>query len=91
MILQCNETLSAAHFLIVINYGSEPHAVDLVNEFRALGDDFHRIPFVLFEVRLNLLGIPALLYCLGAVRSQGGNLTGGSHQMAGLFLGMLLS
>ena len=77
MILQCDEALLAAHFLIVINHGGEHHAVDLVDEFRAFGDDFHRIPFVFFEVRLNLFGIPALLYCLGAVRSQGNTLTGG--------------
>ena len=77
MILQCDEALLTAHFLIVINYGGENHTVDLVDEFRAFGDDLHRVPFVFFEVRLNLLGIPALLYCLGAVRSQGGNLTGG--------------
>ena len=50
MILQCDEAFLAAHLLVVVDQGGEHHAVNLVDEFRALGDDLHRIPFVLLEM-----------------------------------------
>ena len=79
----------AAHFLIVINHSGEHHADDLVGEFRAFGDDFHRIPFVFFEVRLNLLGSQP---CFTVLKPSGAKVaTGGGHQMACLFLGCSLA
>ena len=50
VVLQGDEAFLPAHFLVVINHGGKRHAVDLVGDLGALGDDFHGVPLVLLEV-----------------------------------------
>ncbi len=50
VVLQGDEALLPAHFLVVIDHGGEHNAVDLVSDLGALCDDFHSVPLMLLEV-----------------------------------------
>ena len=62
----------------------------MIHDLRPLGDDLHRVPLVLLEMRLHLLRIRGLLHRLRPIGGERGDLTGGGHQVAGFLLRMLL-
>ena len=90
MILKSNESVLATHLLVTIGNRREHDAVDLLYQGVTTGNDFHGVPFMVFEVLLDLVGGGDLLDRLVTTGGKGHLLAGCRHQVP-LFLFWMLA
>ena len=84
MILQSAEATFAAHLRVAIGECGEYDVIDFLHQSVAPGDDFHRVPFMVLEVALDLFGVLDLRHGFFAIGLKRDSLTCGGHQMTGL-------
>jgi hypothetical protein len=86
MILEGDESFSAAHFGVAVDEDGEYFPIDLLGQGISLRDNLECVPGVFLVECLNGSGLGQLRVAAHDVFLDHGFLSGGCHEMAGLFL-----